>query len=155
MTKANLDKLQATKVGNIEIVYATVDLPNGALVALDGAVANNREAMKAIAPAADKELLLVVAPEVDYDRKLGKDELDRINPKDTPVRAYHLTQGDKFQVEVALFPAGAPTEGAVVTGDPATYGYIVAAGTEPTKFIVERLTRFGWDSRPMAQLRVL
>ena len=34
-------------------------------------------------------------------------------------------------------------------------GYAVAAGTEKTTFVVERLTSFDFDARPMALLRVL
>jgi len=153
MAKANLDKVHASNYGNIETVIATVDLPNGSVVALGDDVDGNREAMHAVAPAADKELLLVVAPEVEYDNKVNWDEYDRVNKAEVPVRAYHLTQGDKFQVELALFDVE-PAKNAIVTGA-ANYGYTAATGTEQTKFIVERLTRFGWDSRKMALLRVL
>lgn len=157
MAKANLDKVQASYNGNIETVVASVDLPNGSLVALGEAFGTtfgqDREAMVAVAPSATEELLLVVAPEVEYDNKTNWDELDRINKKDLPVRAYHLVKGDKFQVELSLFDA-APAQDDVVTGAP-NYGYTAAAGAEITKFKVERLTKFGYDKRDMALLRVL
>lgn len=153
MAKANLDKLQATTNGNIETVIAEVDLPNGSLISLGEAFDDNREAVKAIAPDTTKELLLVVHPEVDYnDRVL--DELDHTTPAGKATRAYHLTVGDKFQVEQSLF-AATPAKGDIVSGNAGNYGYTTAAGTEQTTFIVERLTKFGWDSRDMALLRVL
>lgn len=149
MAKLNLDKVQATKVGNIESVVGTVDLPNGSLIALG--VSKGRELMEAVAPADDKELLLVKAPEVKYDET--QDQLDYTTKAGVPVTALHLTEGDKFQVEQALFTA-TPAVGDVVTGS-ATYGYEVASGTERTKFVVEALTKFGYDRRDMALLRVL
>jgi len=149
MAKLNLDKVQATKVGNIESVVGTVDLPNGSLVALGES--KGRELMEALAPEADKELLLVKAPEVKYDET--QDQLDYTTKAGTPVTAIHLTEGDKFQVEQSLFEA-TPTVGDVVTGS-ATYGYKVAGGTERTTFVVEALTKFGYDRRDMALLRVL
>jgi|Hof3ISUMetaT_23_FD_contig_21_2823600_length_568_multi_7_in_0_out_0_1 hypothetical protein len=153
MTKIVLDKLQATKVGNIESVTMDKVLPQGALVSLGEADANSREIIKAVAPEADKEVLLVAAPEVQYDQK-RVDELDYETPANHPVRAYHLTIGDKFQVEQSLFTA-TPAVGDVITADGATLGYKVAAGTEQTTFVVERLTKIYWDARPAVLLRVL
>lgn len=153
MTKVNLDKLQATDNGNIETIIADVDLPNGVLITLGDAVTGNREAITAVAPDTTKELLLVAAPEVNKNPYV-LDELDYTSPANKVTRAYHLTVGDKFQVERALFTAP-PTVNDIVTGDPATMGYTVAAGTEKTTFVVERLTSFDFDARPMALLRVL
>lgn len=150
MTKANLDKLQAKSNGNIESVVAEVDLKNGALVALGEANDTERELVAAVAPEAGKELLLVVAPEVKADESL--DQLDITTPAGKAVRAYHLTEGDKFQVEVSLF-AAAPSKGDVVTGA-ANFGYEANVDARTT-FEVERLTTFGFDKRPMALLRVL
>lgn len=150
MTKVNLDKLQATSNGNIETVIATKALGNGALVALGAPAAGHREAMVAVAPANDKELLLVAAPEVKYDESL--DQLDITTKADTPVRAYHFTVGDKYQAEQSLF-AVTPVVGDVVTGN-ATNGYAVNVDSRTT-FVVEALTTFGYDRRPMARLRVL
>lgn len=150
MTKANLDKLQAKSNGNIESVVAEVELKNGALVALGAAIGAERELVAAVAPDAAKELLLVVAPEVKADESL--DQFDYTTPAGKAVRAYHLTEGDKFQVERSLF-AAAPSVGDVVTGA-ANFGY--EANTDArTTFEVERLTTFGFDKRPMALLRVL
>jgi len=153
MAKVNLDKLQATDNGNIETVVAEVALPNGSLIALGEAIEDNREALKAIAPTATEELLLVARPEVQYDNR-RVDELDFTTPAGLETRAYHLTVGDKFQVEQALFTA-TPAKNDIVTGDTATYGYKTAGGTERTTFKVERLTKFGWDKRDMALLRVI
>ncbi|WP_144509960.1 hypothetical protein [Bacillus sp. FJAT-22090] len=150
MTKVNLDKLQAKSNGNIESVVGTVSLNNGALVALGTAVAGERELVNAVAPTDTAELLLVAAPEVKPNQSL--DQLDYATPAGKAVRAYHLTEGDKFQVEQSLFDA-VPNEGDVVTGN-ATYGYKVNADSRTT-FVVERLTKFGYDQRPMALLRVL
>ena len=133
MAKVNLDKLQAVSNGNIESVISNSDLQNGALIALG-----------------DAELLLVAAPEVKYDESL--DQLDITTKAGKAVRAYHLTVGDKFQVEQMLFDA-VPAKGDVVTGN-ATYGYKADAGSRTT-FVVEELTKFGFDQRPMALLRVL
>lgn len=148
MTKVNLDKLQAVSNGNIESVVGSGDLGNGALVALGARVAGERELMNAVAPADTEELLLVAAPEVKADESL--DQLDITTKAGKPVRAYHLTVGDKFQAEQMLFDA-VPAVGDVVTGN-ATYGY-KANTAGRTTFEVEELTTFG--GRPMALLRVL
>lgn len=150
MTKANLDKLQAKSNGNIESVVAEVALDNGVLVALNGKKEGEREIMNAVAPEATKELLLVVAPEVKADESL--DQLDFATKAGKPARAYHLTEGDKFQVEIALFDA-APAVGDVVTGG-ADFKYVANTDSRTT-FEVEALTKFGFDQRPMALLRVL
>jgi len=156
MTKVNLDKLQATDNGNIETIIATVDLPNGVLIALDEAVEGNREAIKAVAPVLDQEMLLVAAVERQNNPfEYVLDALDYTSPKDKETRAYHLTIGDKFQVEQSLFDV-APVAKDVVTGNPATMGYTkTGADTAKTTFVVERLTKFDFDARPMALLRVL
>lgn len=150
MTKVNLDKLQAKSNGNIESVVGSVDLQNGALIALGTAVTGERELVNAVAPADAKELLLVAAPEVKADESL--DQLDITTKAGKAVRAYHLNVGDKFQVEQMLFDA-VPVVGNVVTGN-ATYGYKVNVSGKTT-FVVEALTKFGFDQRPMALLRVL
>lgn len=150
MAKVNLDKLQAKSNGNIESVVGLVDLHNGSLIALNGLVAGEFELMDAAVPANTKELLLVAAPEVKPDESL--DQLDVLTKAGKPVRAYHLTVGDKFQVELSLFNA-APAVGAIVTGG-AAYKYIVNVDSRTT-FVVEALTTFGFDARPMALLRVL
>lgn len=150
MTKVNLDKLQAKSNGNIESVVAAAGMPNGSLVALGTPVAGERELMNAVAPAKDKELLLVAVTELNYDESL--DQLDMYIAAGKPARAYHLTVGDKFQVERSLF-AAAPTVGAVVTGN-ATFGYAVNVDSRTT-FVVEALTKFDYDQREMALLRVL
>lgn len=154
MTKVNLDKLQATDNGNIETVVGTVDLPNGALIALGEAIEDNREALEAVAPSATEELLLVAHPEVKYNQQDRHDELDYVTPAGKHTRAYHLTVGDKYQAEQVLFSV-TPAKNDMVTGDPATYGYMASAGTERTTLKVERLTKFGWDKRDMALLRVV
>lgn len=152
MAKVNLDKIQAKIYGNIESVVGTVDLPNGATIALGGSVDGiQRELMEAVAPSATEEVLLVAAPELKYDPRL--DQLDFITEAGKPVRAYHLAKGDKFQVEIALFDAS-PAVDDIVTAS-ATYGYTTAGGTEVTKFKVLQLTTFGWDARPMALLQVV
>lgn len=154
MAKANLDKLQATTNGNIESVMADVDLPNGSTVSLGDAITDRGgELVKAIAPDPTKEVLLVVHPEVKYNQQDRFDELDYTSPKGKATRAYHLTVGDKFQVERALVVGGAPAVNDILVGDAATYGY--AVGTGQTTFLVERLTHFGYDKRPMVLLRVL
>lgn len=149
MAKLNFDKVQSTIVGNIESVVAEVDLPNGALVALGES--KGRELMEAVAPDADKELLVVKAPEVKYNAL--EEELDYVTPKGKPVTAFHLTEGDKFQVELTLFE-DVPAVGDVYTGS-TNYGYKKAVGSERTKFVVEQLTKFGYDRRDMALLRVV
>ena len=150
MAKANLDKVNAKKHGNIETVVATVDLPNGSLVALGDMITGEREAFHAEAPDNAKELLLVVAPEVKFDESL--DQLDYTTKAGEAVRAYHLAEGDLFQVEQTLF-AVAPKKGDVVTGG-AAHKYIANVSGRTT-FKVEQLPTFGYDRRPMALLRVL
>ncbi len=149
MTKVILGKLQAKSNGNIESVVGSETLKNGAVVALGTAI--DHEKVNAVAPTETAELLLVAAPEVKYDET--QDQLDIETDAGIPVRAYHLTEGDKFEVEVALFEA-APNVEDVVTGN-ATFGYKVAVGTEKTKFVVEALTTKFHDARAMARLRVL
>lgn len=152
MTKLNLDKIQAKGNGNIvSAISEDTVLKNGALVSLGDLIDGERELFEAKAPVAEEELLLVAAPEVKYDE--AADQLDYESPVNTPVRAYHLVKGDLFQVEQALFDA-TPAKGDVVTGN-ADHGYKVAAGTEKTTFKVEALTKFGFDRRDMALLRVL
>lgn len=152
MTKLNLDKIQAKGNGNIVSVVADATvLKNGALVALGDLLDGEREQFAAVAPTDDAELLLVSAPEVKYDESLN--QLDFETKAGVPVRAYHLKKGDMFQVEQVLF-AVTPVKGTVVTGN-ATHGYKVATGTEKTTFKVEALTKFGYDRRAMALLRVL
>lgn len=148
MTKVNLDKLQAKSNGNIETVIAGTELGNGALVALGER--KGREAMEAVAPSNTAELLLVAAPEVQYDET--KDQLDTTTPAGKEVRAYHLTEGDLFQVEKALFDAPASV-GDVVTGN-ADYGYTANVDSRTT-FKVDAETKFGHDRRDMYLLRVL
>ena len=139
MAKINLDKVHAADYGNIETVVAPADLPNGSLVALGGFAEGEREAVTGVAPAADAELLLVAAPEVKYNEI---DELDYTTPAGELVRAYHLTEGDLFQVETALFDA-TPAVGDIVTGS-ATHGYAAAGvdATDRTTFRVERVGRY-------------
>lgn len=152
MAKLNLDKIQAKGDGNIvSVVSETEVLQNGALVALGELLDGERELFDAVAPAAAEELLLVAAPEVKYDETA--DQLDFKTEAGNPVRAYHLKRGDMFQVEISLFDA-APAKGATVTGS-ASHGYATAAGGEVTAFKVEALTKFGFDRRDMALLRVL
>lgn len=153
MTKIVLDKLQATKVGNIESIVIDRPMPQGSLVSLGTASATSREIMNAVAPDPEKEVLLVAASEMSYtpDRV---EELDYVAPANHPTRAYHLTIGDKFQVEEVLFTA-TPNAGDIVTADAATFGYKTAAGTERFQLEVERKTKIYWDARPAALLRVL
>lgn len=150
MTKVNLDKLQAKSNGNIESVVGTAALGNGALIALGTQVAGSRELINAVAPSDTAELLLVASPEVKAD--VAADELDITTAIGAPARAYHLSEGDKFQAEQSLF-AVTPVVGNIVTGS-ATYGYKINTAGKTT-FVVEALTKFGSDSRPMALLRVL
>lgn len=150
MAKVNLDKIQAKGDGNIaSVVSEDKVLPNGALVALGELLDGERELFEAVAPSDDEELLLVAAPEVKYDETL--DQLDYETAAGVPVRAYHLKRGDMFQVEQSLFEA-TPAENDVVTGN-ADHGYKVGEGV--TNFKVVRLTKFGFDRRDMALLRVL
>lgn len=152
MTKMNLDKISAKGDGNlVSVVTETAVLPNGALISLGDLRDGERELFDAVAPDDALELLLVSAPEVTYGDNIGS--LDFVTPAGQPVRAYHLKKGDMFQVEQSLFTA-TPAKDDVVTGN-ATYGYKVAAGTEVTTFKVEALTKFGYDRRDMALLRVL
>lgn len=152
MTKVNLDKISAKGDGNlVSVVSETAVLKNGAVVALGDLKTGERELFNAVAPAVASELLLVAAPEVTYGDDIGS--LDFETPVGQPVRAYHLKRGDMFQVEQSLFTV-TPVKNDVVTGN-ATYGYKVAAGTETTRFKVEALTKFGFDRRDMALLRVL
>lgn len=152
MAKVNLDKLQATTNGNIENVVSDIDLPNGSMISLGAKVAGQFELISAIAPSATAEALLVAAPEVKYEDSItSSEELDYTTRAGKAVRAYHLTVGDKFQVEQTLF-AVAPAVGDVVTAS-ANFGYEV--GTGQTTFVVEELTGLGFDKRPAVLLRVL
>lgn len=152
MTKLNLDKISAKGDGNlVSVVSETEVLKNGALVSLGDLKDGERELFDAVVPNDALELLLVAAPEVTYADDTNN--LDFETPVGQPVRAYHLKRGDMFQVEQSLFTA-TPAKDDVVTGN-ATYGYKVAAGTEVTTFKVEALTKFGFDRRDMALLRVL
>lgn len=155
MAKMNKDKLQATTNGNIETVVGSVDLHNGAPIALGDALfatdEHELEVMEAVVPSATKEVLIVGAPEFYYDET--KDQLDFVTPTGETMIAYHMTTGDKVTIEQTHF-AVTPTKGAIVTGG-ANYKYVVNDGTARTTFIVEALTTIGWDARPAARIRVL
>lgn len=152
MTKVNLDKIQAKGDGSIaSVVSENKVLPNGALVALGELLDGERELFEAVDPADENELLLVAAPEVKYES--NADHLDYETKAGVPARAYHLQRGDMFQVEQSLFET-APEKGDVVTGN-SDNGYKEATGDEKTTFKVEALTKFGYDRRDMALLRVL
>ena len=153
MTKINLDKLQASKVGNIESIIADVVLPNGSLVAIDEAVTGERELQKVKTPALADEVLLVASVEMHYDT-LYADQLDYTLPIGETGRAYHLTIGDKFQVEQTMF-AATPNKGDIVEVNPATLGYTAVTTGARVTFLVEALTLFGYAKTPMARLRVL
>lgn len=152
MAKVNLDKIQAKGDGNIvSVVSEDKVLPNGAVIALGELLDGERELFATAEPSATEELLLVATPEVKYAE--GVDELDFETEAGDPVRAYHLKRGDMVQVEQALFES-TPSKGDVVTGN-ANHGYKEADGTEKTTFKVDALTKFGYDRRDMALLRVL
>lgn len=152
MTKINLDKLQASKVGPIEDIIADVPLPNGSLVAIEEAVAGERELQKVKTPAAEDEVLLVATVEMRYDTVYA-DQLDYTLPVGEVGRAYHLTNGDKFQVERSMFEVE-PVKDTVYAVNPATLGYKVATNERVT-FVAEQLTLFGYAKTPMVRLRVL
>lgn len=158
MTKVNLNKLQATKVGNIEsVIFETKDLPNGCLISLGEAVtAEGIELIEAIDPVETEEVLLMATVEMHYDTVYAN-ELDYVTPAGELGRAYHLTVGDKFQVEGSLITGyAALAKGDVLAVDVATLGYKVAAGTERVTFVVEEpKVFFGFNRTEMARLRVL
>lgn len=93
-----LDKLQATRAGNIETIVASVDLDNGSVVAISGLAGNGGEAVTASAPTdvQTQEILLVASPEVVYDER--QQIYDFYNPAGSPSRAYHLYAGDIITV---------------------------------------------------------
>lgn len=93
-----LDKLQATKSGNIETIVASVDLDNGSVVAIGGLAGVGGEAVTADAPAdvTTQEILLVASPEVVYDER--EQIYDFYNKAGSRARAYHLHVGDIVSV---------------------------------------------------------
>lgn len=154
MAKVNLDKIQASKVGTIESVVHTADLENGAPIALGAKVAGERELVEVAAPTPDAEVLLVASPEVNNRLTHGWDGIDYVNKAGQPARAYHLTEGDLFQVEKKL------VDGDVAEGDilEATADFLYAKVETPsakTQFRVEQLTKLGFDSRDAVLLRVI
>lgn len=89
-----LEKLQATRAGNIETIVADIDLDNGSFVAIGGLAGMGGEVVKAEAPTdvTTQEVLLVASPEVVYDVK--ESIYDFYNPAGKPTRAFHLYAGD-------------------------------------------------------------
>lgn len=89
-----LEKLQATRAGNIETIVADIDLDNGSFVAIGGLAGMGGEVVKAEAPTdvTTQEVLLVASPEVVYDVK--ESIYDFYNPAGARARAYHLYVGD-------------------------------------------------------------
>lgn len=106
----NLDKLQATKAGNIESIVADIDLDNGSVVTIGGFADMGGEVVTATAPAnvEEDEILLVASPETVYDER--EQIYDFYNPKGYRGRAFHLYVGDYVSVSTNMIE-GTPVKG--------------------------------------------
>ncbi len=113
MPIVNLDKLQASAVGNIESVVHTVDMTNGLFFNLGGLKAGETELREVSAVSESTiesdEVLLHATPEVVYSSE--KDDIvDFVVKAGKAGRAYHLTVGDIVTLTSDLFTA-TPTVG--------------------------------------------
>jgi hypothetical protein len=93
-----LDKMQATKAGNIVSVQADANIThNGCVCALGALNTDERELFDVAAIDADvSDVILIAAPEVVYDN-LGKSGLKNFSiTTGDEVRGYHLYRGDIF-----------------------------------------------------------
>lgn len=95
-----IEKCQASYVGNIEAITCASDLDNGNIVNLGGFASGEREIRTATLPVTatleTAEVLIVYTPEVMYEA--GKNKKDFYNPANSVARAYHLTVGDIFTI---------------------------------------------------------
>lgn len=154
MTKVRLDKLNASKHGNLESVKLTQELGNGAPIAIGELLDGEREVVALEAPSATAEVLLLAHPEVNNALVRGFDSLDWTNKDGAVARAYHLTEGDIFTVEASLFDA-VPAKGDIVEAQ-ADYTYAVnATPSAKTQFKVEALEKIGHDGRDAVVLKVV
>lgn len=95
----NLEKCQAIYVGNIESVQHNATMKNGSFINL-GALGKDdvyTVSVPATATLGTAEVLLVFHDETSYEE--GKTIADYVNPANTPVKAYHLTEGDSWLID--------------------------------------------------------
>lgn len=96
----NLDKLQASKTGNLESLKHTADVPNGSVAHVGTLVAGERDLFNLVVPTtasiANTEVVLIASPEVVY--LPGKSLEDFVNVTGIPMRAFHLHAGDVFTI---------------------------------------------------------
>lgn len=94
----NLDKIQAKKNGNLESLKHTADVAQGSVAHVGALVTGSRDVHELVTPATatitTDEVVLIASPEYSY--LPGKSLEDFVNVTGTPMRAYHLTEGDVF-----------------------------------------------------------
>jgi hypothetical protein len=110
-----LDKLMATKIGNIESIRCASNLVNGNVCTLGALVTGEREIFNAITSTdlTVSEFLLVATPEYDPMSRTNNVE-DFVLTAGVTGRGYHLQAGDIFTVTQDL-----------IDGTPAIGGFVV------------------------------
>lgn len=158
MAQVRLDKIQASHSGNLESVIHTAVLDNGAVINLGALVAGERElknvAVPATATLGTEEVLLVAAPEVDYDpRNAG---LDHATPIGMAARAYHLVAGDIYTVTDDMI-SGSTVVGQWVAPANGAIKLAAASALPTTRFIgkVIEKTTLGFNAAPASVIQVV
>lgn len=96
----NLDKLQASKIGNLETLQHVADVPNGSVAHIGALVTGQRDVFNVVVPSTasigNTEVVLIASPEVLY--LPGKSLEDFTNVAGTNMRGFHLHAGDIFTI---------------------------------------------------------
>jgi hypothetical protein len=155
----NLDKLQATKSGNLESLKHSADVPNGSVAHVGTLVAGERDLFNLVVPATatlqTTEVVLVASPEVLY--LPGKSLEDFVNLAGIPMRAYHLDRGDIFTISDDGID-GATVEGQYVIPQNGSLKLVAAADlTGNTKFAAKviKKTTIGFNAKPATVVQVV
>jgi hypothetical protein len=155
----NLDKLQASKSGNLESLKHTADVPNGSVAHVGTLVAGERDLFNLVVPATatlqNTEVVLIASPEVMY--LPGKSLEDFVNPTGIPMRAFHLHAGDVFTISDDGID-GATVEGQYVIPQNGSLKLAAAADlTGNTKFAAKVIKKstIGYTGKPASVLQVV
>jgi hypothetical protein len=155
----NLDKLQASKIGNLETLQHTADVPNGSVAHVGALVAGQRDVFSVVVPTTatitNTEVVLIASPEVLY--LPGKSLEDFTNVAGTNMRAYHLHAGDVFTISDDGID-GATVEGQYVIPQNNSLRLAAAADLSGgTKFAAKviKKTTIGYNQKPATVVQVV
>jgi len=158
-----LDKVQATKSGNIVSVEADANIThNGCVCALGALNTGERELYDVAAiTAATDEIIFIANPEVVYD-SVGKSGLaDYTIADDDVVRGYHLAPGDVITLTADCITADGgytlAVDGFVYAVNSAYVLHAAAADPASSKFVgkIIEVTTLGYAGTTAYAIRVL